>query len=212
MTVKHWRGLRQVLLCRHLNRQWQQQAAVWTDGGTKLWPVVHRRRHYWAISVWGGVMPCHLTPGRSDRLLHLSRSVLKTSCTHTISFSYSCCQGLVSCTVCLCGCVCVCVCVCLIDNYTIMTLLSPNLEYVDIWLLTWHISCKQVRNLSYFWWEILHNTIQWTYILTLWWFDWWFLWTVKLLCKIEPCCQLLFIICPRLCSSIGNLLILEKVT
>ena len=107
---------------------------------------------------------------------------------------------------------CVCVCVCLIDNYTIMTLLSPNLEYVDIWLLTWQISCKQVRNLSYFWWEILHNTIQWTYILTLWWSDWWFLWTVKLLCKIEPCCQLLFIICPRLCSSIGNLLILEKVT
>ena len=105
MTVKHWRGLRQVFICRHLNRQWQQQAAVWTDGGTKLWPVVHRRRHYWAISVWGGVMPCHLTPGRSDRLLHLSRSVWRTSCTHTISFSYSCCRGLVSCTVCLCVCV-----------------------------------------------------------------------------------------------------------
>lgn len=159
MTVKHWRGLRQVFICRHLNRQWQQQAAVWTDGGTKLWPVVHRRRHYWAISVWGGVMPCHLTPGRSDRLLHLRRSVLRTSCTHTPSVS------LTHVVEDLSHVQCVCVCVCLIENYTFMTLLSPNLEHVDVRSLTWDILFKQVRNLSHFWWETLDNIIQSTFIL-----------------------------------------------
>lgn len=79
--------------------------------------------------------------------------------THTISFSYSCCRGLVSCTVCL------SVCVCLIENYTFMTLLSPNLEYVDVRSLTWDILFKQVRNLSHFWWETLDNIIQSTFIL-----------------------------------------------
>lgn len=86
IRVKHWR--RCAFTCRRINRRWQ--ASAWTDGGTTLRPVVHWLTHYCAISVWGGVMSCHLTLDCFDKLLHLSWSVPKPSCTHTITVPYSC--------------------------------------------------------------------------------------------------------------------------
>lgn len=130
IQARHWPQFRQVFMCRHINRQWQQQAAVWTDGGTKLWPVVHRLRHYWAISVWGGVMSCHLTLGCFDKMLHLSWSVLKTPCAHNITFSYSCFLELSPVSVTLWLSLCVCVCA------SLKIILS-----LSYWVLTGYLSC-----------------------------------------------------------------------
>lgn len=127
IQAAHWPQFRPVFKCRHINRQWQQQAAVRADGGTKLWPVVHWLRHYWAISVCGSVMSCHLTLGRFDKMLHLSWSVLKTPCAHNITFSYSCFLELSHVSVILWLHQCACVYVCVIKN---STLLSPNRLFV----------------------------------------------------------------------------------
>lgn len=80
--------LRQVFMWRHINSDSSRLLfGLSCDGGTKLWPVLHWLRHYWAISVRGRVMPRHLTLGCFDVLQHLGWSALKTSCLHTISLS-----------------------------------------------------------------------------------------------------------------------------
>lgn len=67
----HERGalmlLIQVFMWRHINSDSSRLLfGLSCDGGTKLWPVVHWLRHYWAISVWGSVMPRHPTLGCFD--------------------------------------------------------------------------------------------------------------------------------------------------
>lgn len=80
--------LRWVFMWRHINSDSSRLLfGLSCDGGTKLWPVLHWLRHYWAISVCGGVMPRHLTLGCFDVLQHLGWSALKTSRLHTISLS-----------------------------------------------------------------------------------------------------------------------------
>lgn len=82
--------LRQVFMWRHINSDSSRLLfGLSCDGGTKLWPVLHWLRHYWAIFVRGSVMPHHLTLGCFETLRHLSWSAPKTSCLHAISFSYT---------------------------------------------------------------------------------------------------------------------------
>lgn len=68
---------------RHINGWWRRQPVFRTDGGTEPQLSVHRLRRYWARSSH------HLTLGCTDRLLHLSCSVLTTLPTHTVASSRS---------------------------------------------------------------------------------------------------------------------------
>lgn len=63
--------LKPVFQRRHINGWWRRRQPVFrTDGGSKLQLSVHRLRRCWARSSH------HLTLGCTDRLLHLSCSVL----------------------------------------------------------------------------------------------------------------------------------------